>query len=231
MMKASSKTIKYMLVSSALFINILISGFLVIPVTGIQATQSDILNDPVAYNPEANESASRADNVDQGAALQKFVESVADGNSSIVRGIFVENVLEYPVVQQPATQPGFVSTAQDVVTEFSMARKYGVTGILAHNYLAGASFFDLETGDMVQIIYGDGTIEKFEVTEKLEYQALSPDSASSSFKDLESGQTLSATQMFKEVYTGEEHLTLQTCIQVGSEDSWGRLFIIAEPVA
>ena len=121
-MKASSKNIKYMLVSSALFINILISGFLVIPVTGIQATQSDILNDPVAYNPEANESASRADNVDQGAALQKFVESVADGNSSTVRGIFVENVLEYPVVQQPATQPGFVSTAQDVVTEFSMAR-------------------------------------------------------------------------------------------------------------
>lgn len=231
MMKASGKNIKYLLFSSALFISIWISSFLVIPVTGIQITHSDILSDPVAYNPEISENTSRADSVDQEAALQKFAESIANGDSSTVRGIFVEDVLEYPVIQQPANQPGFVSTDQGVVTEFSMAKKYGVTGILAHNYLAGAAFFELETGDIIQVIYGDGTVEKYEVTEKLEYQALSPDSATSSFKDLASGQTLSATQMFKEVYTGEEHLTLQTCIQVGSEDSWGRLFIIAEPIA
>jgi hypothetical protein len=65
----------------------------------------------------------------------------------------------------------------------------------------------------------------------LEYQALSPKSASSSFKNVVSGDTLTATQLFQRVYTGEPHLTLQTCIQVGSEDSWGRLFIIAEPLA
>jgi hypothetical protein len=52
MMKASGKNIKYLLFSSALFISIWISSFLVIPVTGIQTTHSDILSAPVAYNPK-----------------------------------------------------------------------------------------------------------------------------------------------------------------------------------
>jgi hypothetical protein len=60
--------------------------------------------------------------------LEKFVNSVADGSSNTnVRGIYVDSEFEYPVVQQPASQAGFVSTEQDVVTEFAMARKYGVT--------------------------------------------------------------------------------------------------------
>ena len=32
---------------------------------------------------------------------------------------------------------------------------YGVTGILAHNYLSGKYFFDLEVGDELQLVYGN----------------------------------------------------------------------------
>jgi hypothetical protein len=37
-----------------------------------------------------------------------------------------------------------------------MPSKYGVTGLLAHNYLSGRHFFGLEIGDIVQLVYGDG---------------------------------------------------------------------------
>ena len=225
-MKASSNNLRKLLIVSALTVELIISGFSTIPVTGVAAARFDTVNDPVAYSPSEKETSK-----EKQAVLQEFVKSVVDGESDAVRGIYVENVFEYPVVKQPANQPGFVSTQQDVVTKFAMADKYGVIGLLAHNYLAGESFFDLKTNDVVQVVYGDGTVESYQVTEVLEYQALSPKSASSSFKDLDSGETLSSTQLFKKVYTGEPHLTLQTCIQVGSEDSWGRLFIIAEPIA
>ena len=111
-----------------------------------------------------------------------------------------------------------------------MPKKYGITGIIAHNYLAGAAFFDLEIGNIVKVVYGDGSISQYRITDIQEYQALSPNSATSEFKDLETDVQISATQLFKRVYTGEHHLTLQTCIQVGPEDSWGRLFVIADPV-
>ena len=54
--------------------------------------------------------------------------------------------MEYPVIQQPAGQAGYVSQQTNVVTEFSMPKKYGVTGSTCHNYLAGAEFFNLEVG-------------------------------------------------------------------------------------
>ena len=162
--------------------------------------------------------------------LEKFVNKVANGETEEIRGIFSENIFELPVVQQPSGQPGFVSTIQNVVTEFEMPKKYGVTGILAHNFLAGEKFFSLEIGQQIQVIYGDGSIKTYIITSKQSYQALSPNSANSEFVDLGTSEKISATQLFKRIYMGNHHLTLQTCIQQGLEDSWGRLFIIAEPV-
>ena len=102
--------------------------------------------------------------------------------------------------------------------------------MLAHNYLAGADFFTLNIGDQIQVVYGDGSVHVYQIADIQSYQALSPNSASSNFVDLATSDRLTATQLFKRVYMGSHHLTLQTCIQQGSEDSWGRLFIIAYPV-
>ncbi len=230
MMKVSSNNLRNLLIVSVITVQFLITGFSAIPVTGAVAVKYDTLVDPLTYNTESNGTVEKETGQDQKAALQKFVSSVEDGESETVRGIFVEDGFEYPVVQQPPNQPAFVSTQEDVVTEFAMADKYGSIGILAHNFLAGEAFFSLKTNDVIQVVYGDGTVDSYQVTEVMEYQALSPKSASSSFKDVDSGETLTSTQLFKKVYTGKRHLTLQTCIQVGSEDSWGRLFVIAEPL-
>lgn len=159
-----------------------------------------------------------------------FAQSLVDGNSGVIRGLYVEEKFAYPVIQQPSGNAGFVSTASEVVTDFAMARKYGVTGLLAHNYLAGADFFALQVGDIVQVVYGDGVIQRYQITTISSFQALSPRSASSNFIDLQTSEQLTATELFKRVYMGSHHLTLQTCIQQGTEDSWGRLFIIAQPI-
>lgn len=229
MMKASNK-INKLIIFSVIAVQIFTVGFSGIPVTGLIYSQNDVMNDPVESNPDSSDSPVDTSTNDKVAALKQFVDSVIDGESGTIRGLYTEDVFGYPVIQQPSSKPAFVSEINDVVTEFAMASQYGTTGMLAHNYLAGTAFFSLEVEDFIQVVYGDGSIKEYKVVDVLSFQALSPDSASSSFLNLETGETLTSTQLFKQVYTGSHHLTLQTCIEKGSEDSWGRLFVIAEPV-
>ena len=103
-------------------------------------------------------------------------------------------------------------------------------GLLAHNYLAGDYFFDIQKGAKVSIVYGDGSISEFIVTDIQEYQALQPNSPRTDFRDLETDKVISATELFKRVYMEPNRVTFQTCIWEGNEDSWGRLFVIAETI-
>ena len=170
------------------------------------------------------------DSLEKDVQLREFISSVTNGSPDVVRGIYSPDNFALPVVQQPSGQSGYVSTVDGVVTQFSMPAKYNVTGILAHNYLSGKYFYSLDIGDIVQIIYGDGEIRSYKVTDIQRYQALQPNSSSSQFVNLDTGERLTATQLFKRVYMGNHHITLQTCIQEGSENSWGRLFVIAQPI-
>ncbi len=204
-----------------------------IPVTASIYPDAPVKNELSIIDPDTYDSAKTArteNNGQQSVVLNEFVSSIVNGESSDIRGIYSESEFAFPVVQQPTGNPGYVSTIDGVVTEFSMAKKYGVTGIVAHNYLAGGDFFSLEIGEVIEVVYGDGEILRFEISSIQSYQALSPNSATSQFVDLATSEKISASQLFKRVYMGSQHLTLQTCIQQGSEDSWGRLFIIAEPI-
>lgn len=159
--------------------------------------------------------------------LQEFAGSVQDGKS-LVRGVYAEGVMAFRVVQQPAGQAGFVSSVKNVVTEFALAKQYGGIGILAHNFAAGAGFFQLTAGDEINLVYGDGAISKYVIKNILEFQALDADDPYSDFIDLATGETLSSTELFLRTYGGGK-LTLQTCIAADGISSWGRMFIIAEP--
>lgn len=164
-------------------------------------------------------------------AFSDFSTSVQDGRADLARGVYVPNVLALPVVQQPWGSPGFISGETDEVTQFRMANQYGTTGLLAHNHLAGASFFGLKLGDEVRLVYGDGKVEYFVVYEILQYQALQPHSPYSSFRNLATEEKLSVEQMFKRVFFSDGNITFQTCIERDGELSWGRLFVIAIPKA
>jgi hypothetical protein len=187
------------------------------------------LADPVSFDTEWDILKSYVD-LDEKAAINDFVSTVNNGATEVIRGVYSENNFALQIVQQPSGQAGFVSTIEGVVTQFSMPNQYGVTGLIAHNYLAGRNFLRLGMGDIVQLVYGDGEIKEYKIADIQRYQALQPDSPRSQFLDLNTGEKLTATQLFKRVYMGNHHLTLQTCIQDGLEDSWGRLFIIANPI-
>jgi hypothetical protein len=126
-------------------------------------------------------------------------------------------------------QPYYVSNRNGEITQFAMASRYGSTGLLAHNTLSGRSFSNLAVGQEVQLVFGDGRVEYFEVREILRFQALEPESVSSSFQNLDGNETLSAVEMFNRAYVGEDRLVFQTCIAAEGNASWGRLFVIAVP--
>jgi hypothetical protein len=161
--------------------------------------------------------------------IADFVKAVQNGEANVLRGAYVQDVLELPVVQQPAGNAGYVSYNDGEVTQFRMAAQYGTIGLLAHNYLSGRRFSQLKAGQEVHLVYGDGRIETFIVTEVLRYQALQPNSPYSSFRNLDKQETLTAEDMFKRVYFSDGQVTFQTCIEAEGNQSWGRLFVIAVP--
>lgn len=234
MRMASRKFILALIFLSAFFAQSFVQTETVIPETGdveiIDYTFSVAsIHDPEGFD-SSKETANSENQTSKTVQINEFVEKLNNGQAGVIRGIYSEDHFALGVVGQPASQPAFVSSIDEIITEFSMPKEYGVIGMLAHNYLAGHYFFDLQAGDIIQIVYGDGAVDQYMVSEIQEYQALSPNSPYSQFKDLHSEEVLSATQLFKRVYMGEHHLTLQTCIQVGTLDSWGRLFLIAEPI-
>ncbi len=162
--------------------------------------------------------------------FDQFVQDLKNGKHDQVVGLWVENILALRVIYQPASKPGFVSTEDETATYFLYPwKKAGNYGFLAHNYLAGRYFFNIKIGDVITVVFGDGDYEDFEVTEVKEFQALQPDSPYSDYIDLQTGEQLTVSNVFIEVYMGDFHTTLQTCIANGKETEWGRHFTIAPP--
>ncbi len=151
------------------------------------------------------------------------------GNGDVLRGVYVENVLDLPVVQQPAERPYYVSDRDGEITQFSIASKYGSIGLLAHNTRSGRYFSELKEGQEVQLIYGDGKAEYYVVERVLRFQALQPESVASSFRNLDRNETITAADMFQRAYVGGHRLVFQTCIAAEGSASWGRLFVVAKP--
>lgn len=165
-------------------------------------------------------------------AFQAFRASLTlNGHADQPIGLYAEGLMAYPIVQQPASNPGFVSTQPDTLTLFALAQRYGSLGLLAHNNLAGQSFFALQPEQTLWVIFGDGSIKRYRVATVERYQALQPRSPYSSFINLDDPEhkVLSAAKLFLHIYDNPGALVLQTCIAQGDELSWGRLFVIALP--
>lgn len=164
------------------------------------------------------------------ASLEDFVEAVKNGQSNQVVGVYIPGVFALPVGQQPKNNAGYVTRNPGEATQFSMADVYGTVGILAHNDLAGAEFYDIQMNQYAIIVYGDGSLEYYVISGMEKYQALSPTSTFSDFVDMNgSGDHLSAGALFNHIYAPGNRLVLQTCIEANGDASWGRMFIIAEP--
>ncbi len=161
--------------------------------------------------------------------MDTFVGQVRNGQAGELRGIYIAGILAAPIVQQPRGMEEFVSPWQNIVTQFGLASNHGSVGLLAHNYLAGKSFSLLQPGQEIHLVYGDGRVATFIVSEILHYQALEPDSTSSSFINLDTHESQSYAGLFSRIYNRPGQVVFQTCISTADDLAWGRLFVIAEP--
>ncbi len=165
-------------------------------------------------------------------SLAEFSTKVENGKTTQLVGAYANARFALPVVQQPIADPAFISKEDEKATEFSLARQYGSIGLVAHNNLAGKHFFDLAKGDTITLVYGDGKQADYTICAIQHYQALSPSSPYSKYIDLDQpSNTLDVETVFRAVYGVKDRLVLQTCIASGKVDSWGRLFVIAQPAA
>lgn len=164
--------------------------------------------------------------------LNSFAASVSGGSARTVTGLYAEGQIASPVVQQPAGQGDFISDGANDLTQYARPSEYGTIALLAHNNLEGERFFQLKTGQEISVVYGDGHVARFRISDMLSYQALSPYDTASDFIDLNGpgGARLTHNQLFQRVYTTANRLVLQTCINANGDPAWGRLFVIAEPV-
>jgi hypothetical protein len=185
-------------------------GSNLIPITGLTGDKN-----PYFTSPNASKLA--------------FIDQVKNGNPEQITGLWLPNLTGLVVEEQPIGQPGFVSDQPGKVTHFQLAEDYGSIGLLAHAYLAGAFFNTLDLNQVITIVYGDGSMDKYRVTEIQQYQALDPDNALTDFSSLGSeGKKISQEDLFFEVYSHPGRLILQTCIIFNNDNLWGRKFIIAE---
>lgn len=165
-------------------------------------------------------------------ALESFIESVMNGEKDAVVGVYVEDVLDLAIIQQPSGAPAYVSSEAQSATQFGMAGQYGSIGLIAHNYLSGEQFFDLEEGQEVSIVFGDGSVEQYVIHEIRHFQALSPNSAYSDFLDLDDDNArYDVSAVFYDIYDNDDTVVFQTCIANDGVSTWGRLFVSAERVS
>lgn len=148
---------------------------------------------------------------------------------SIPMAVAVPGLFNYQIIQQPGTNPGFVSTLASTVTQFSLANG-GTVGLLAHNYLAGSQFSSLKVGEEVILNFLNERKRYFNVVSVHAYQALSPTDPYSDYIDLDRpDQRMTSTDVFNAVYRQGDAVVFQTCIARNGNSSWGRLFITARP--
>lgn len=209
-----------------LIIVMVLAGGFPIGTSGAMPVKS--MRDVTLYPPVGSSDLNKSDGLPM---LYNFVRAVENGNGQTLVGVYVPGVMAFPVAQQPSNQPGFVLNQPGYVTQFSLASQYGTVGLLAHNNLAGGSFFLLQQTQEVILVFGDGSLNYYQLTDIEYFQALSPNSPYSDFIEINHpNHRLSVEQLFGQIYEPGERLVLQTCIEANGQASWGRLFVIGSPV-
>jgi len=150
---------------------------------------------------------------------------------SPVVNVNVKDLFDFEVIQQPDDNCAYVDEGENVITQFHLAKKQGVIGLLAHNYKAGKYFYQLDVNQVVHIVFDDKSSRSFQVDHFHIYRALDPENPYTRFIDLDNpGRGISARQVFEDIYSESNTLVFQTCIEVDDIQSWGRYFAIAKPL-
>jgi hypothetical protein len=191
----------------------------------------ELFSDIYAYSSQVEAGGNGSVYYQQAAPdLIGFIAEVFNGQANVVRGVYVEGVFSLPVFQQPEGDIAFVSERMGEITEFQSAARNSVTGLLAHNYLSGDLFYNLELGQEVIIVYGNGTIRRYLINDIQQFERLDRVDLRSSFVELDTGRTLTSDEVFARFYRGPHKVTFQTCLKRYGISNWGLTFTSAIPL-
>jgi hypothetical protein len=163
-------------------------------------------------------------------ALDQLYERMNTEGEGYETGIYAPGVFAFPITQQPEDQNLYVSVKRNLVTLFRAAQNNGITGLLAHNFLAGAFFYNLELGQEVWLVEGNEKSQVYQITGIEQFQKIER-GADDVFIDLQTKESLSVSEVFDRFYTGEPRLVLQTCLEKDGDLNWGLTFFVGEPIA
>lgn len=204
-------------------------------INNLSQFQPSIISNQIFIQPTSNNTLDGEEPVGDplyDPGLHVFTNLVTTGQAQYFTGVYVNSQLNFNIVQQPSGNAGYITSDENAITEFRLARDYGSIGLLAHNYLAGQDFDQLSLNQQVVLVRGDGQLQLYTIVKIERYQALSPNSPYSNFLNLDNpDEILTAAQLFYHVYDQDNALVFQTCIEKDSELSWGRLFITAVPAS
>lgn len=161
------------------------------------------------------------------ARLPNRAAAWLDGREEALVGVYAPGAFTHPVVTQPPGMNLFVSRDPQVLTRFQLPPRTATIGLLAHNYLAGAHFYRLQTGDMLFLVYGNGRTAAYRVSEIADYRTLNR----YLYRDLETDRSYSDVSLYEKIYiSGDDRVVLQTCLERDGNLSWGLRFVIAQRV-
>ena len=159
-----------------------------------------------------------------------FEGSVTNGQEINVRGVYVPGTLALWVMQQFLDDPESVLRIGGVATQFELAARNHVIGLLVYDDLAIAYFSSLKMGQEVRIVYGDGRVGYSKINWFARFKASQLLIQNGYYVDLSSNITYTVQDLFTMFYNGDAHVTFQPCIFQDRNLSWGRLFVTAAPV-
>ncbi len=161
--------------------------------------------------------------------LAGLIARLSNGNPDQVVGAFIEELMAAEVVQQPLGDVDWVSPQPGTLTSYQAAEAVGVTGLLANPDQTGSSFSQMQQGQDVVIINGDGSLLTYQVAATLEFQVVTPGDPNSDLIELQYDIRMPAEVVFGGIYNGTDRVVFQTNIVRNGIINWGRMYVVAFP--
>lgn len=194
--------------------------------------QGDAIDDPntyITFLPMVfNAATNPASNQDD---LGELIARVTNGNADQVVGSYIPDLLAAEVLQQPEDQPDWISPDAGTLTQYRAASQLGNLGLLASKDSAAALFDQMAAGLPVTIIQGDGSLREYSIAGILTFQAIDPTDPNSDYLIQPVGVHVPYSELLNCIYGGEEHLVFESTIDKPDVPNWGKLFVVAFPVA
>jgi hypothetical protein len=108
--------------------------------------------------------------------------------------------------------------------------QHGVTGLLAHNFLAGRAFYGLQIGTPIWIARSKDKVQMYKVASVELFQRITLPGEADRYIQLVNHREWTTSELFAHFYADRGRLVLQTCLARFGRLNWGLYFVVAEPI-